>query len=158
MWTRNQFGLTGFLQGRYFCFLKLRYVVFVLDYLRVLFNIRVDNHLAPILECLLRIILLARGSIIVSPVRLSLRYITFLNGWILILIRFLPVSIRLGEIRSTYPFNKIVFSFSRNKDLLLGTVAMGTRYHQRYDLFTPYVSFFPNLMPIFPDDLNPFCF
>ena len=103
---RNQFGLTGFLWGQYFCVLKVWYAVFILNSLQVRFTIRLDDHLAPILNCLLGFILLARGSIIVSPVTLSLRYITLLNGWILI-----QVSMRLGEIRSTSPVNKIVFFF-----------------------------------------------
>ena len=105
LWMRNQFRLTGFLWGRYFCVLKVWYTVFILDSLQVRFTIRLDDHLAPILNCLLGIILLARGSIVISPVTLSLRYIT-LNGWILIW-----VSMRLGEIQSTLPVNKIVFFF-----------------------------------------------
>ena len=50
------------------------------------------------------------------------------------------------------------FSFSQDKDLLQGTIAMSIGYHQWYDLFSLNVLFFPNLMPIFSDDLNSFCF
>ena len=101
---------------------------------------------------------IARGSIIITPVTLSLHYITLLNGCILVLICFLLVSIRLGEIQSIWPFNEIVFFFQLKWGPTLRHHSNGHWISPMYDLSAPYVSFFPNLMLIFPDNLNSFCF
>ena len=54
---------------------------------------------------------------------------------------------------------KHYFLFNQDKNLLWDTVlAMGIGYRERYDLFSPYVLFFSNMMTIFPDNLNSFGF